>query len=89
LVPVPTRWADQDTYNHVNNAVHYFIADTVEVGIALTRAGCSSVQYEVGLFTDGEEPAAVARFVHVYVDRRTRRPVPIPPEIDRALNQLR
>ena len=43
----------------------------------------------IGLFTEHESPVATARFVHVYVDRETRRPVPIPPEIERALQQLR
>lgn len=61
---------------------------TVTAGIALEKLGTTSVIYRLALFGDGESPAAVGRFVHVYVDRDTRRPVPVPPEIRRALDQL-
>jgi acyl-CoA thioester hydrolase len=41
--------------------------------------GNSSIRWEVGLFTAAQEaPAAEGYFVHVYVDRTTRRPQPIP-----------
>lgn len=54
---------------------------SVEAGVRIARIGKSSVRWEVGLFTAGhDEPAAVGHFVHVYVDRDTRRPVPLPPE---------
>ncbi len=53
--------------------------DNVEAGIRVARIGTSSVRYEVGLFPAGErQPAAEGFFVHVYVDRETRRPVPLP-----------
>jgi acyl-CoA thioester hydrolase len=53
--------------------------DTVDAGIRVTRLGTSSVRYEVGLFrNDDETAAAQGYFVHVYVDRATNRPVPIP-----------
>lgn len=63
--------------------------DTVHVGLALERLGNSSVVYRIGLFRNQEtEPAALARFVHVYVDSATRRPVPVPEEVRRALKGL-
>jgi acyl-CoA thioester hydrolase len=62
-----------------------FPADLV-VGLAVTRLGTSSVTYRTGLWADGQPPAAVGSWVHVFVDRETRRPTPIPDEI-RALLQ--
>lgn len=63
--------------------------DTVHVGLALERLGNSSVVYRIGLFRNQEtEPAALGRFVHVYVDSATRRPVPVPEEVRRALKGL-
>ncbi len=53
--------------------------ETVEAGIRTTHIGTSSVCYEVGLFLAGaREPAAEGFFVHVLVDRNTRRPTPFP-----------
>ena len=54
------------------------------VGLAVTRLGTSSVTYRTGLWAEGGPLAAVGSWVHVYVDRQTRRPVPIPGDI-RAL----
>ena len=52
---------------------------TVEAGVRVARMGTSSVRWEVGLFTAGHDaPAAEGHFVHVYVDRETRRPQPLP-----------
>ena len=63
--------------------------DTVHAGLALERLGNSSVVYRIGLFRNEETaPAALGRFVHVYVDSATRRPVPIPPPIRAALTAL-
>jgi acyl-CoA thioester hydrolase len=63
--------------------------EVVTAGLGLERLGNSSVVYRLALFSDGrEEPAAVGRFVHVYVDRQTRRPVPVPDRIRAALAQL-
>lgn len=50
----------------------------VQAGIAVSRIGNTSVRYEIGLFLQGEPlPAAQGFFVHVYVDRETRRPQPL------------
>ena len=63
--------------------------DTVHAGLALERLGNSSVIYRIGLFRNEEAaPAAIGRFVHVYVDATTRRPVPVPPAIRAALTAL-
>ena len=52
--------------------------EEVQAGIAVSRIGTSSVRYEIGLFVKGaSEPAAQGFFVHVYVDRETRRPRPL------------
>jgi acyl-CoA thioester hydrolase len=126
--PMPTRWADNDHYGHVNNVTYYAYFDTavnaflmaaagtdirelpaiglvvetacsylsplsfpdeLTVGLAVTRLGGSSISYRIGLFRGAEqEPAALARFVHVYVDRGTRVAVPIPPAIRAAVAPL-
>jgi acyl-CoA thioester hydrolase len=122
LWPVATRWADNDMFGHLNNAVYYQLFDTainawinagtgldplttpalgivaesgcryfselhfpenLVVGLAVTRLGRSSVTYRLGLFRgapgpDSQESAALGHWVHVYVDRATRKPVPIP-----------
>jgi acyl-CoA thioester hydrolase len=129
LWPVGTRWADNDMFGHLNNAVYYQLFDTainawintntgldpittpalgivaesgcryfselqfpqrLEVGVAVTRLGRSSVTYRLGVFR--AEPAdtrarpitALGHWVHVYVDRETRKSVPIPDAV-RAL----
>jgi acyl-CoA thioester hydrolase len=60
--------------------------DAIEAGLGLTRLGNSSVEYRIAIFRAGEAAAvAEGRFVHVYVDRTTRRPVPVPEAVRRAL----
>ena len=134
LWPVLTRWADNDMFGHLNNAVYYQLFDTaingwintnlpdvdpvtmaaqgivaesgcryfselhfperLVVGLAITRLGRSSVTYRLGIFRASEgsaadEPqaiAAVGHWVHVYIDRTSRRPVPIPDEIRSLLS---
>ncbi|GFG71644.1 acyl-CoA thioesterase [Mycolicibacter senuensis] len=127
--PVLTRWADNDMFGHLNNAVYYQLFDTaingwiaanvagldpvampelgvvaesgcrflgelgfpdrLAVGLAVTRLGRSSVTYRLAVFRVDDDAgagpvAALGHWVHVYVDRATRRPVPIPDAI-RAL----
>ena len=63
--------------------------EVVDAGLSVTRIGTSSVIYAIGLFRAGDdEPAALGRFVHVWVDRITQRPVPVPPVIRAALEPL-
>lgn len=125
---IPTRWADNDLYGHMNNVVHYSLFDTavngwlienrlldphggpligmvaetgcryhaemgfpdvVTAGLRVARLGTSSVRYEIGLFRNAEEQAsAEGFFVHVYVDRTSRRPRPIEPALRRALEGI-
>jgi acyl-CoA thioester hydrolase len=125
---IPTRWADNDVYGHVNNVQYYAFFDTVintylieqgdldihegaaiglcveshcafraalafpetiRAGLRVGTLGASSVRYEVGLYGADEGTAAgEGWFVHVFVDRATRRPVTIPPPIRAALARL-
>ena len=63
--------------------------DTVDAGLSVTRLGTSSVRYAIGLFRTGAaHPSAVGHFVHVYVDRDTRRPHPIPAGVRACLEPL-
>lgn len=127
LLPMTTRWSDNDVFGHLNNAVYYELFDSainrwlgeatgldpaalpamgvvvesgcrflgevrypqdVRVGLAVVRIGTSSVTYRPALFAAGEAPAAVGRWVHVYVDHDTRRPVPLPDVVRSALERL-
>jgi acyl-CoA thioester hydrolase len=61
----------------------------VEAGIRVAKLGTSSVRYEVGLFAQGEPlTAAKGHFVHVYVDKHTRRPIPLPAQLKTTLETL-
>jgi acyl-CoA thioester hydrolase len=64
--------------------------DQLEVGLAVTRLGTSSISYELAVFRAGEDaPASVGRFVHVYVDRDDqRRTVPVPDAVRAAVAHL-
>ena len=63
--------------------------DDVHAGLMLERLGNSSVVYRVGLFRgEDEDPAAVGRFVHVYVDAVTRKVVPVPQAIRDLVSSL-
>ena len=133
LWPVGTRWADNDMFGHLNNAVYYQLFDTainawintttgtdpiatpvqgivaesgcrylselhfpegLVVGLAVTRLGRSSVTYRLGVFRadDGEAQknarpiTALGHWVHVYVDRTSRKSVPIPDAIRSLLS---
>jgi acyl-CoA thioester hydrolase len=130
LWPVGTRWADNDMFGHLNNAVYYQLFDTainawintnagvdplsipalgivaesgcrylselafpdnLVVGLAVTRLGNSSATYRLGVFRPGERQpiTALGHWVHVYVDRVSRRPVPIPEAIRALLSTAR
>jgi acyl-CoA thioester hydrolase len=63
--------------------------DDVTAGLDVERLGSTSVVYRLGLFGgDSEGPAALGRFVHVYVDPATRRPAAIPDVIWTALRRI-
>jgi len=133
LWPVPTRWADNDVFGHLNNAVYYQLFDTainawintstgldptttselgivaesgcryfselgfpesLVVGLAVTRLGNSSATYRLGVLRASPDDAAdqarpisaLGHWVHVYVDRTSRKPVPIPATIRSLLS---
>jgi acyl-CoA thioester hydrolase len=126
LWPVGTRWADNDMFGHLNNAIYYQLFDTainawintttavdplstpslgivaesgcryfselhfpesLVVGLAVTRLGSSSVTYRLGVFRAEAQPiTALGHWVHVYVDRTSRKPVPIPDAIRSLLS---
>jgi acyl-CoA thioester hydrolase len=63
--------------------------DAVHAGLRVARLGTSSVRYEIGIFRNDEDAAAAqGHFVHVYVDRETRKPTSLPPEMRAALERI-
>ena len=128
ILPIQTRWMDNDIYGHVNNVTYYSYFDTVvnrylidaggldihdgtvvgfavettcrffrpvafpeklAAGLRVGKLGNSSVRYEIAIFKDGDDTAAAAgHFVHVFVDRATDRPTPVPAAIRAALEKL-
>lgn len=74
---------------HCNYFASIEFPKSVEAGIRVAHRGSSSVRYEIGIFAAGD-PRCAARghFIHVYVDRETRRPVPLPAPLLAALKPL-
>lgn len=63
--------------------------EVIDAGLRVGKLGRSSVRYEIGLFRQGyDEPAATGHFVHVFVDRQTRKPAALPPGIRDCLERL-
>ena len=128
VLPITTRWKDNDVYGHVNNVEYYSYFDTVineyliaeggldifagatiglcaeshcafhaalafpetvRAALRVAHLGRSSVRYEIALRERGAgELAAEGWFVHVFVDRESRRPQEIPPPLRAALEAL-
>lgn len=77
----------------VETRCNYFASvefpQTVEAGLRVAHIGNSSVRYEIGLFVQGDPlTAAKGHFVHVYVDRETRRPAGVPSKLKSVLEAL-
>ncbi len=77
----------------VKSACDYFapveFPQTVEARVRLGRIGSKSLTYEVALFLpDRDAPVAAGHFVHVFVDRSSRRPVELPEASRAALADL-
>lgn len=77
----------------VNSSCQYLEAiafpEPIEAGIRVDRLGNSSVQYGVAIFREGQTRASAhGQFVHVFVDRESQRPVPIPEALRRALAEI-
>ena len=63
--------------------------DLVHAGLRVARLGNSSVRYEVGIFRNDEpQTAAKGHFIHVYVDRASRRPAALPAPLREALARI-
>ncbi len=63
--------------------------DQLEAGIRVTKIGNSSVRYEVGIFSISQDSAiAQGHFVHVYVDRETRKSTSLPQDVHQALERI-
>lgn len=63
--------------------------DTVHAGVRVAKLGNSSVRYEIALYRNDEPlPSAAGHFVHVYVDRASNRPTPIPAMTRAVLERL-
>jgi len=77
----------------VETSCRYFrpvgFPDRLQVGLGVAKLGTSSVVYRLAIFREGDEDAvALGRFVHVYVDRETRRTLEIPAILRAALTPL-
>ena len=74
---------------HCNYFAPLEFPNRVDVGIRVAHMGASSVRYELGVFAHGEAlTAARGHFVHVYVDRATRRPAALPQTLRQVLHRL-
>jgi acyl-CoA thioester hydrolase len=77
----------------VETGCQYFASmafpDVVAAGLRVAKLGNSSVRYEIGIFRNAE-PTASAQgfFIHVYVDRKTRRPAPLPAAVRAAVEEI-
>ena len=63
--------------------------EIIEVGVSIAKIGNSSLSYDLAIFKQGQDNAsAQGHFVHVFVDRKTRKSTPIPTEMRDALQQF-
>ena len=63
--------------------------EELDGALRVAKIGRSSVRYELGIFrADRDELCAFGHFVHVFVDRATRRPTPVPERMRAALERL-
>jgi acyl-CoA thioester hydrolase len=75
--------------SHCAFLASFAFPETIEAGLRVGTLGRSSVRCEIGLFRPGvEEPAASGWFVHVFVDRASRRPVEIEGRLRSSLERL-
>jgi acyl-CoA thioester hydrolase len=74
---------------HCNYFKPVAFPDRLRAGLRVAKLGTSSVRYEVGIFRNDDDTAsAQGHFVHVYVDRATSKPMPLPDALKRALAKL-
>lgn len=73
---------------HYNSAIAY--PEKIEAGLRVDKLGNSSVTYGIAIFREGEDEAAAnGQFIHVFVDRESGRPTPIPDQIRNALEAIK
>ena len=77
----------------VNSTCNYHSAvsypEKIDVGIRVEHSGNSSVRYGISVFRAGENiPSASGSFVHVFVNRLTGKPVPIPQNTRDTFRQI-
>ncbi|KAB0548031.1 acyl-CoA thioesterase [Pseudomonas argentinensis] len=77
----------------VSSSCDYFesiaFPECIEVGLRVGKLGNSSVQYDLAVFREGQMQACAAgRFVHVFVERESNRPVAIPQALRQAMEGL-
>ncbi|GAA4326034.1 thioesterase family protein [Pigmentiphaga soli] len=77
----------------VSSACQYFgeaaFPDDIHCGLRVARIGTTSITYEIGLFrNEAALSFAAGTFVHAYVDRESRRPVPLPAALRTAAGRL-
>lgn len=74
---------------HCNYFASIAFPQQIDVGVAVAHLGRSSVRYELGIFASEQQLAsAQGHFVHVYVDRGTRKPVAIPDTMRSVLQTI-
>ncbi len=128
VLPITTRWMDNDAYGHINNVTYYSYFDTVanhyliheggldihagpviglvvesrctyraplaypdalRAGLRVDTLGNRSVTYGIAIFKEGESQAAAhGTFVHVFVDRHSRKATAMPERLRAALERL-
>lgn len=75
--------------SHCNFFKQLAFPEVIEAGLRVGHLGNSSVRYEIGLFSGQSETAsAAAHFIHVFVERATNKPVPIPLKLRRCLQKI-
>jgi acyl-CoA thioester hydrolase len=75
--------------SHCNYHAPLSFPEVIDCGLRIGKLGNSSVRYEIGVFGEGQTSiAADGYFIHVFVDRETRRPTSIPDNIRTALQPL-
>ncbi|WNG58722.1 acyl-CoA thioesterase [Archangium gephyra] len=63
--------------------------DRLRAGLRVDKLGNRSVTYGIGIFKEGEEQAAAhGYFVHVFVDRQSRKAVHMPERMREALARI-
>lgn len=89
LVPSESGTVGVVVQSQCRYARSFTYPQVIEAGLRVTHIGNRSVTYEVGMFFEGDPVAAVwGGFTHVFVDRAEQKPVTMPADIRRALEQI-